>query len=311
MSTTSTVSIAQPGDAPASSLPPKLRAAVVERLGLSPTLPLDIHGLRTLYAAWCRIVPFDNVRKLVALRTGDQGPLPGGDATDFLEHFLQHGTGGTCWSSSNALFEMVASYGFDARRVAGSMRDLGVPGHGSVKVRIDGADWLVDSSMLLMYPIPLGDSLHVDRDPLFGVEVEPGEGAHLVWFDTPPYGDYFPCRLLIDPVDHAFYLERYEISRTRGPFNHHLSVRYNRGSARTVLQGHTRHRKTASGLQSDDLTPDALCRALREEVGISAEMVERWVACGALDAAYEPPLMPPAALTSVPPSSRRAEPVER
>jgi arylamine N-acetyltransferase len=305
------MSIVHPGDAPASSLSAELRAAVVERLGLAPALPLDIHGLRTLYAAWCSNVPFDNVRKLVALRTGDEGPLPGSDATDFLEHFLAHGTGGTCWSSSNALFEVVASYGFDARRVAGSMRDLGVPGHGSVKVRIDGADWLVDSSMLLMYPIPLPDTVHVDRDALFGVEVEPVDGTHLVWFDTPPYDDYFPCRLLIDPVDHAFYLERYEISRTRGPFNHHLSVRYNRGDARCVLQGHTRHRKTANGLQSDDLTPDELCRELREQVGISSEMVDRFVACGALDAAYEPPLVPPAALVSVPPSSRRAQPAAR
>ena len=289
---------------PACTLSPELRAAVVRRLGLTASLPLDIHGLRTLYAAWCSTVPFDNVRKLVALRTGDDGPLPGSDATDFLEHWLAHGTGGTCWSSSNALFEVVISYGFDARRVAGSMRDLGVPGHGSVKVRIDGSDWLVDSSMLLMYPIPLPETLHVDRHPLFGVEVEPVDGTHLVWFDTPPYDEYFPCRLLVDPVDHAFYLERYEISRTRGPFNHHLSVRYNRDGARTVLQGHTRHRRTANGLHSDELSPDELCRVLRDDVGMSSEMVRRWADCGALAAAYEPPLNPPGPLVSRPPSRR-------
>jgi len=273
-------------------------------------LPLDIEGLRALYGAWCRNVPFDNVRKLVALRTGEAGPLPGSDATDFLHHWVAHGTGGTCWSSSNALFELVVSYGFDARRVAASMRDLGVPGHGSVKVRIDGDDWLVDSSMLQMYPIPLRDKLHVDRDDLFGVEVEPVNGTHLVWFDSPPYDEYFPCRLLMDPVDYAFYLERYEISRTNGPFNHHLSVRYNRGNERSVLQGHTRHRKTVNGMVSEELAPGELCRVLREDVGISAEMVERWVACGALDAAYEPRIQPPVsgAPPFTKPPSRRSSP---
>ena len=281
-----------------------LRGRVAARLDLDATLPLDLVGLRRLYAAWCRNVPFDNVRKLIALRTGDTGDLPGGDAEDFLENFLRHGTGGTCWSSSNALFELVASYGFNARRVAGSMRDLGVPGHGSVKVRIDDADWLVDSSMLMMYPIPIGDVLHVDRHPVFGVEVEPIDGTHVLWFDTPPYDEYFPCRLLLDPVDHAFYLERYEISRTKGPFNHHLSVRYNRGDARTVLQGHTRHRKTTAGVQSDALTRDELCAALRDDVGMSEDIVSQWATCGALDAAFEPPQTPVAVLTGKPPSRR-------
>jgi N-hydroxyarylamine O-acetyltransferase len=292
------------GESGHATLPAALKRAVGQRLGLGETLPLDISGLRALYAAWCRNVPFDNVRKLIALRTGDEGPLPGGDAVDFLEHWLAHGTGGTCWSSSNALYELVASYGFDARRVAGSMRDLGVPGHGSVKVNIDGADWLVDSSMLIMHPIPLTSELHVDRDPLFGVEVEPSDGSHLIWFDTPPYDEYFPCRLLIDPVDHAFYLERYEISRTRGPFNHHLSVRYNRGEERTVLQGHTRHTRTRDTTRSEALSPEQLCAVLREDVGMSAEMVERWADCGALDAAYEPAMNPPAPLTGRPPSRR-------
>ena len=296
---------AYPVDKSTPTLPATLRARVLGRFGLDADIPLDIGGLRALYAAWCRNVPFDNVRKLIALRTGNEEALPGGEAGDFLEYWLRHGTGGTCWSSSNALFELVVSCGFVARRVAGSMRDLGVPGHGSVKVTIDGADWLVDSSMLIMHPIPLANTVHIDRDPLFGVEVEPSGGSHLVWFDTPPYDEYFPCRFLIDPVDHAFYLERYEISRTRGPFNHHLSVRYNRGDARTVLQGHTRHRKTVAGLQSEDLTPDALCATLRDEVGMSSEMVERWIACGALDAAYEPPLVLPAPIIGQPPSRRR------
>ena len=153
---------------------------MAERLGLDSRLPTDIIGLNTLYGAWCSNVPFDNVRKLIALRTGDTGLLPGSDATDFLENFLEHGTGGTCWSSSNALFELVIANGFNARRVAGSMRDLGVPGHGSVKVNVNGMDWLVDSSMLTMFPIPLTNELYVYRDARFGVEVEPTpEGSHL------------------------------------------------------------------------------------------------------------------------------------
>lgn len=279
-----------------------------KRLGLDPRQVPDFNGLCALYGAWCRHVPFDNVRKLIALRTGDGGPLPGSDATDFLEAFLEHGTGGTCWSSSNALFELVQSFGFPARRVAGSMRDLGVPGHGSVKVTLNGMDWLVDSSMLTMFPIPITNELYVFRDPRFGVEVEPtAEGSHLVWFNTPPYDDYFPCRLLLDDVPYEFYLERYEISRTRGPFNHHISIRYNRGDARTVLQGHTRHRTTdALGLVSHALAREELISEMRNVVGLSEAIVQQWIACGALEAQYEPAENPPAPLTAKPPSTRDA-----
>ncbi|MES2523837.1 MAG: arylamine N-acetyltransferase [Gemmatimonadota bacterium] len=282
----------------------ELRSAALERLGLPDVLPLDLTGLRRFYEAWCSNVPFDNVRKLIALRTGEEGPLPGTDAVDFLEHWVAHGTGGTCWSSSNALFTLVQSFGFDARRVAGSMRDLGVPGHGSVKVKIDDADWLVDSSMLTMYPIPLVDGVHVDRHPVFGVEAEAVDGSHLIWFDTPPYDEYFPCRLLMDPVDHAFYAERYEISRTRGPFNHHLSMRYNRGGARFVLQARTRYRQTTDGVEATDLTRDELLAELQDVVGVSPEMAMRFERSGALDAAFEPPLTPPVPPTGRPPSRR-------
>ena len=40
-----------------------------------PAPTLD--GLQTLYAAWCRKVPFDNVRKLIHFHSHASGPLPG------------------------------------------------------------------------------------------------------------------------------------------------------------------------------------------------------------------------------------------
>ena len=50
--------------------------AVLARLGVErPSLDLD--GLRSVYGAWCRSVPFDNTRKLIHLGEGLDGPLPG------------------------------------------------------------------------------------------------------------------------------------------------------------------------------------------------------------------------------------------
>ena len=114
------------GTADDTPLPTPLRDAVCARLGIAPAPP-TLEFLEAVYAAWCRRVPFDNVRKLIALREAAPPPLPGTQAADFFEHWLAHGTGGTCWSSSNALYMLVTALGFTARRIAGSMRDLGFP----------------------------------------------------------------------------------------------------------------------------------------------------------------------------------------
>jgi hypothetical protein len=57
-------------------------------------------------------VPFDNVRKMIALRSAGHTPLPGGDAVEFFENWLEHGTGAPagrramrcmyCWRRSDS-----------------------------------------------------------------------------------------------------------------------------------------------------------------------------------------------------------------
>ena len=46
-------------------LTPQLLEAVLAKLGFSDRPPPTLEGLRQVYAAWCRRVPFDNVRKLI------------------------------------------------------------------------------------------------------------------------------------------------------------------------------------------------------------------------------------------------------
>jgi N-hydroxyarylamine O-acetyltransferase len=256
---------------------------VLERLGFAAPPPPTLEGLNDLYRAWCRAVPFDNVRKRISLASGDEGPLPGGRAEDFLESWLRHGTGGTCWPSSNGLFALLDACGFDARRVSGSMQDTGEPNHGSVLVRIDGVDHLADSSMLTdaVFALRRGEPLRID-DPLHPISVEPA-GATWVITWAFPFGDgVLPCRLLDDPVDHAFYLERYELSRRISPFNEHLYARRNFAGELLSYLGSSRFRKRASGVHRDDLERDSLAASLVSDLGLSTEIVAGLRASGAL-----------------------------
>lgn len=271
-------------DAEDRPLPDPLLDRVLSRLGFTCPPSVDLVGLTAVYRAWGLRVPFDNTRKLIALRAGHGGPLPGAHADDFLEHWLAHGTGGTCWPSSNALAAVLRAVGFDARRVIASMRDLDVLNHASVKVRIDGRDWLADSSMLLGVPLPLGPGRFVRHDAIWPAEVEAADGTHVVWWRSPPGPDPIPCRLLMDPAPFRAYLDGYERSRESSRFNQRLYARRNRSEALTVLAGCMRYVLTADGLSSRQLEADGLRRSLRDEIGLSPRMIDRWAGSGALSA---------------------------
>ena len=266
---------------------------VLERLTLTRDITLDLDGLRSVYAAWCASVPFDNTAKLIALGSQLPGKLPGIDADEFFNRWLTHGVGGTCWPTSNALFELLHSLGFEVRRCAGSMRDTGVISHGTLKVRIGDRDWLVDSSMLTNFPLPLTQEVFIGSDPVFPIEIEVHDGAHVIWWDLPPNAAWIPCRLLADDVTHEYYLERYEASRARSPFNERIYARRNLTDAMLIVTGNRRILKTRSGVVTTELSDAELYRALREEIGVSEELLAQLRKTPAWKMSFIPP--PPAA----------------
>lgn len=283
-------------------LSPELAGLVLQRLGFPRPPSLDLRGLSALYRAWCMYVPFDNTRKLVALRTGGDSALPGAYAEDFLEHWLANGTGGTCWPSSNGLYAVLHAAGFGARRVIASMRDVGVLNHASVKVSIEGRDWLVDSSMLLNAPLPLGPGTFIANDPVWPAEVEASNGTHVVWWHTPPNEQYLPCRILVDPATYREYWEGYDRSRQRSPFNDVLYARRNRPGALIILVGRTRYLRTHEGIERRDLTTREVAQSLRDDIGLSGHMIDRWIESGCQDQ--------PSARSEEPPGASRHRPAE-
>jgi N-hydroxyarylamine O-acetyltransferase len=188
---------------------------VVDRLGLTGLTPDDA-GVAAFYRAWCRSIPFDNLRKLHALGAGIS-PLPGDTPDDFFRAWLDHGTGGTCWSSSGALGALAASLGFDAALVVGSMLDLPEPNHGSVVIQVGDRAWLVDSSMLTGTPHRFAaDGSRTDAGG-YRSGLTPDGDTWMMVTDT-ARGE-LPCRLHPGPRTAAEYRERHERTRAFSVFN--------------------------------------------------------------------------------------------
>jgi len=268
-------------------LPTSLRDAVCVQLGIAPAPP-TLDFLDAVYAAWCLRVPFDNVRKLIALREASPPPLPGTQAADFFEHWLAHGTGGTCWSSSNALYMLVTALGFSARRIAGSMRDLGFITHGSTVVTVDQRDWLVDSSALTQRLVPLFAGPYCDPDPAFATTWAMDGDTHLLHFGAAPGPEHTVCRFMIDPIDHTYLGEAHERSRHIGRFNEITYARRNVADGFLVLSSAVRYHRTAGGTDVRSLDRDALRQVLADDFGLGRDILQHYEACGALDANFTP-----------------------
>lgn len=257
-------------------LPQSLFEAVLERLQVPAAEP-NLALLQELYAAWCQRVPFDNILKLISIRSGNPASLPGSNPVHFLESWLAHGTGGTCWSGSGALLSVLRTLGFDAERALATMLVAPnlPPNHGSVRVSLDGIPYLVDSSILFGEPISLieNEACGVPH-PAWGVQGRwENTMLHLRWRPLhQPEG--FDCRFDSFGASHADYVSRYEETRGWSPFNYELTARINRGD--TVIGISFGKRVTLHGdgsVETSSIAEEEKRRLLVEDFGIDEAIV--------------------------------------
>jgi N-hydroxyarylamine O-acetyltransferase len=263
----------------AEALTPELVERVLVKLGLSEHPAPTLEGLQALYAAWCRRVPFDNIRKLIHIHHQDPGPFPGDDATDFFEAWLTYGTGGTCWAGNGALHALLLSLGFPATRGLCTMLvapDI-PPNHGSVMVTYDETPYVVDASILHSEPLPL-DELEPTAivHPAWGVECHSREGHWYIRWRSMFSAEGLDCRIEELSVSRGTFHERHEQTRPWSPFNYELHIRLIRGDRVVGAALGQRVAYDHSGAcVKDHIEADERKRLLIDELGIHEEMVQR------------------------------------
>ncbi len=252
---------------------------IIGRLGFATRPAVDAAGLAALYRAWCRRIPFDNLRKLVALHH-DLPEIPGMDPADFFAAWQLTGAGATCWGSNNGLHSLLVGLGFDARLHAASMFDAEV-NHGTTIVALGDEEWLVDTALHTDAPLPLiggrvssvaheGAVATAHRDPRGWLTecTNPDPDARLI------------CRIL-DPIDHRTAELANEKSRTSSPFNDGIMAAINDASGSWKLRNGTLTRVERSGTTVTSLTDTEIDEFLVEITGHSPQLVAE--VRGALD----------------------------
>ncbi|MEU3412239.1 arylamine N-acetyltransferase [Streptomyces sp. NPDC006658] len=156
-------------------LSPAAVEGVTEWLGLPEPPAPTLDGLRQVYSRWCTRVPFDNMLIRQSLAAGAL-VIRGMRPEEFLRTAREQGVGNLCMESAEALHALLSAYGFDAAlglcQIGGDSGTLRA-NHVTVLVAIGSTRYIVDTTLLTGFPLPLvhGARLSgvvpyaVDRDP--------------------------------------------------------------------------------------------------------------------------------------------------
>lgn len=258
------------------TLSPALVDRVLEAFGLPARPQADLDGLRAVYDAWCRNVPFDNIRKLIAVRAGDTGPLPGDTPEDFFEHWLEHRVGGTCWAGNGALCALLEHLGFAARRGLGTMMvapDL-PPNHGTVIVDVPEGRFVTDASVMHVEPLPAvnGSSATIEH-PAWGVTGHWQEDRFAINWRPLIRDGRIDCRVDAWAVDPQRFRAQHEQTRVWSPFNFELTFNLVRDDARIGAARGRCLRLGRGGLEAVDGADRV--GFLVDECGVSEAMAAR------------------------------------
>lgn len=261
------------------NLSPELVERVLLKLGFTQPPTMDFTGLSDLYGAWCRKIPFDNIRKRIHLSDNDPRPLPGYDAAEFFQGWLQYGVGGTCWAGNGALHALLKTLGFSCGRGTATMLTdrQQPPNHGTVVVQWAGRRFLVDASMLHSTPLLLSraEPSAIDH-PAWGLRCSPQGGQWTIRWRPLHMPDGCDCRLEQFSVPRDTFRQLNEASRQRSIFNNSMYIRLNIGDHVIGISGKMGVYFTSSGAVARSLlTDEDRNKMLIEKMGISEEIIVR------------------------------------
>ncbi len=267
---------------------------ILQKLGFSNYPEPGENSLRAIYRSWCGKVPFDNVRKLIHIHANDPAPLPGDNAPDFFEAWLAHGTGGTCWSSSGALYSLLQSLGFTVSRGIATMLvspNL-PPNHGTILVTCDQRTFVVDGSIRTCVPLLISDDCSERQYPS-NIKLIMRDGQYYIWWQPLHILTGLECRIDRFSATSEEYQQRYEQTRAWSPFNYQLASRLNTADSTIGTAAGKWVELDAKGqAKQEDIDDQQRKRILVERIGMSEEIVEK---------------LPPDRPTPPPPGSRTAQ----
>ncbi|CAM1373136.1 arylamine N-acetyltransferase [Tenacibaculum xiamenense] len=237
------------------------------------TIECNEEGLKKIYQAWCRNIPFDNFWKRLEL---EKTPFISKDQIDpsaFFEAWLEHGVGGTCWTTTNALQYLLEELGFQTKIVGGSMGDMGMVNHGSLIVTTNnGKEFIVDTSISNETPIELTPKT-IDNAPHSIQLMDEGE-KRSIFFEFPSKKDLMKCAIYNNTFSTEDLYNAHKESYTNSLFNDCVYIKKNNEFGINTIIGDTLYTKTKNNVKKVTLNREEIKTVLLDTMGLSQELID-------------------------------------
>lgn len=183
-------------------------AALFSRFGIAAASPCTPSGLEEIYRAFANL-PYENVSKI--LGASGHGGVWFQSPEELIEGFLASRLGGTCFSLTHCLYELLRQSGFRAWRALGDMQH-GRNIHCAVVAETNGTQYLCDPGYLIPAPLALpacGDTESILRGEVYTYRLrrDPEDTRAFHLHTSPPDGGNARWRYCIhnEPVEDSLF----------------------------------------------------------------------------------------------------------
>lgn len=237
----------------------------------TPTPSLaSLEEVATAFAA----LPYENLSKIV--RQHDQPVSQWLESPEeILRGHWESGTGGTCFSLTATLLQLVRTMGFEAQPILAD-RPYGADTHCALLVWIEDQPHLLDPGFLLVRPVPVGQPAETLLDTgVHTLSLRPqANGERLELFTREPNGWKNRLTFKLAPVDHGQFEQAWRGSFDWDMMRYPVLTRCNR-QEQLYVRGLFEQRRGAAGIQRGQLQPSEYCEQIARMFGIAPEIVQR------------------------------------
>jgi arylamine N-acetyltransferase len=220
-------------------------------------------------------LPYENLSKVVRHAETTLVDQVRRTPAEVLHDFEHHGAGGTCFSLTWTLMQLLRGLGFDAQLLLADRR-YGIDTHSALLVLLDGMPHLLDPGYLLTNPIPItGNQAIVIPTGFQEVHLLPAPLEGRLELYT-LYQQKLTYRLTYktSPVDTATFLLAWDASFTFDMMNYPVLSRME-GDRQLYLQKNRLMIRGREGTENHELTTEILPHAMQHYFGVAPSLIQQ------------------------------------
>jgi arylamine N-acetyltransferase len=247
----------------------------MQHFGIAPEVP-PRQLLDSVVTAFARL-PYENITKIIKRAEAANAERARRYPEEVIRDHIKWGTGGTCFSLTSALAQLVRDLGWRAEFILAN-RSYGQNTHCALLVWVDGAPHLLDPGFLIVNPIQLRPEGEQEVNTSFNrLILKPEDNPDQVSLSTVrKSGKTYRLTYKTSPVNEGEFLEAWDASFGWDMMTYPLLTRTS-DSKQIYLNGTKLQISDGDSVEKREIPADTLVAGIAAEFNIHPTLVARAV----------------------------------